>query len=402
MIFRLPLSVRIANRAFGGLEDLGVRALPIDADRYLASAIKATGCADLGELGDGFRVLCRAFEAEANLSLIGRIGVGSEIGNRLRQRLRIIRDLSSHPEIHDEKIVAPVFIVGLPRTGTTMLHKMLATDPKLRAPANWELLEPSPPSTPSDGADDPRIQRAKRKVRALEYLAPSLRAIHSIEATAPDECYHLYSLSFTEIAFNGMGHIPSYIDWLTTTNWLPPTRFHRDVLKLLQWKRPAKTWVLKAPAHLSRIAELLAVYPDARFIWTHRPVGTIAASGCSLQEHARTMLGRAVDPGQVGRDWLRLWGWMASRAVKARSFIPPAQLFDLTMAEIVADPRGAIQRAYRHLGLDYSPELDGGITAWVHSNPVDKHGAHKYSLERYGLTANVVDRTFEEYMSIRP
>ncbi|MGB1277385.1 MAG: cytochrome P450, partial [Nannocystaceae bacterium] len=302
--------LRWINKMGATLAGRGIRVPNLSEESLIATARQKTGLEDLGDeaFRPRMRVFIQALEQEAQLTTVGRGIMRRQLLRFLVNRLRIEEDFKRHPEINDEVIVAPVFIVGFPRTGTTLLHNLLAQDPDNRVPLLWELMWPSPPPDPGTRASDPRIKLVRKRLRVADIVAPQLRAIHSLDPTGPEECYHLFQLTFANPLFDAEAHVPAYMSMLEKLDWRGPYRYHKKVLKLLQWKVKGARWVLKAPSHLHTLDALLAVYPDARIIHTHRDPCAVAASFCSTYEATRSLYSNTLDLEQLGREWVARWG----------------------------------------------------------------------------------------------
>ncbi|WP_160174346.1 sulfotransferase family protein [Archangium violaceum] len=393
---QLPLGIRLLNQLGSGVGGL---LFELNADQLMAEARKQTGLNDFGDerFIEPLRRLIQALEQEGNLSLAGRISIRGGLLRLLVQRLRIAEDLARHPEIREVPIERPVFILGFMRTGTTLLYNLLARMPGARAPKLWEMLWPSPPPDPATEASDPRIERARRFTEQAQKAVPAMRTIHPLVATAPEECLFLLGLSFIDFAAEARAHLPSYMNWLMSTDVVPAYRYYREVLQLITWKSGAHHLVLKSPIHLYSLDALLSVFPDARIIQTHRDPRQVVASGCSLYEATRIVSARGHDPVALGRQWLDTWGQAMDRAMAVRAKASPEQFLDVHYDELMADPAGQVQRIHRWAGLGGEEAAAGVVQSWLAENPRHKHGVHQYTLEHYGLDAQRVAERFRAY-----
>ena len=407
--FRLPWQLRAVNAIGGGLRSLGLPVGRLDADALLRQAQQKTGLEDFGE--PGFRpllqTLMRSLEQEADLNTIGRISWRNQTVRHLSNRLRIQRDLTATPAILEQTIAAPLFIVGFPRAGTTVLHNLLAQDPEARVPLLWELRQPSPPPRsearePDTERSDPRIAEARDMVRQVYRRVPHLRAIHELDPTGPEECYFLFKLAFANPLIDAEVHVPTYMEALRTLDWTVPYRLHQNALKLLQWHIKGTHWVLKAPSHLHTLGALLDVYPDARVIQTHRDPRQVAASFCSTYEATRTLYSSSVDLARLGDDWLASWGRAIDHMLEVRERAPASQFHDVIYPRLLADPIAEVERIYDHFDMTVSPTMRAGMERWLREHRKGRHGAHRYQLERYGLSdARVLER-FADYVARFP
>jgi hypothetical protein len=271
-----PRSVRLFNRGDELLEKTGIRWGKWSPQRLIELAKRQTGLSDFGG-GEFFEPLSRLLEScqrEAKLNAVGKLALRSDIIRTLSNRLLIERERRLIPEIGNQKIRQPLFIVGLPRSGTTLLHMLLASDPEHRAPLSWEVMFPCPAS---DENKTERIRRTRRNLAALHWLAPTFGRVHATGAMMPQECVSLMSPSFLSDQFDTMYKVPSYRNWFLKQDLRQAYAFHHRFLQHLQQRKPAGRWVLKAPAHLFALPALLTRYPDARFIQAHRePMETVA------------------------------------------------------------------------------------------------------------------------------
>ncbi len=374
----------------------------LDTTELIQAATAETGLQDFG--GDEFleplERLVAALNSQARLNAMGalraRMTIASGLGNRLK-----IRDwISRHPEVEREVIRRPVFIVGLPRTGTTALHHMLSRDPANRSLRLWEAQDPVPPPENATCHSDPRIAARREAVAMTERFLPGFFAAHLLDAEAPDECYMLLNRCFMSVEYSAMFHIPDYANWLYA-NLCRRDSYHRHrlELQLLQSRHPG-LWVLKAPFHQLGLAEILRYYPDAIIVQTHRAPLQFVASGCSFSELLRRSGSDAIDRDEIGRDWmdmLRVYTrtFEADRARLEPAF--PGQFIDILHDDFVADPWPAVEAIYRARGTPLGEQARAAMAGWLGDNPRGRHGRHRYRLEDYGITRREVEALFEDY-----
>jgi hypothetical protein len=386
----LPAAPRLLNRAGRLLEGLGVTPVRLDAEALLASACRQTRLEDFGD--DGFREgldrLLASLEAEARLTLIGRFIVREEIGLALRNRLHVHDWHMRHPEIAAQPVARPIVIAGQGRTGTTILHELLALDPGNRAPLTWEVDFPVPPPERATYRSDPRIAACQAKLARSERLIPGFERMHRMGATLPQECVRITAMEFTSIVFAATWRVPGYTRWLLDGADLAPAyRLHRRTLQLLQWRCPAERWVVKSPAHLWHLDALRAEYPDVCLIQTHRDPLKILSSLTSLEVVLRGMASDAIEAREIAREWS---GWLCEgydRAVdfRRRGVLPPSQVIDVQFRDFVRDPIAEVRRIYDHFGLELRPEVAVAMKDYVASNPSDRDGAHRHRFADTGL-----------------
>ncbi|UCF67366.1 MAG: sulfotransferase, partial [Acidobacteriota bacterium] len=299
-----------------------VQRAPVRIFNLVAGSLGRFGQADLSETGlfatararaeledfdeDGFReplrVLLHSLAGEANLHPFGLLYARQLILRCLVNRLRLTEHWKRAPEILHEEVRAPLFVLGLPRTGTTLLLNLLASDPANRWLAFWEAHEPSPPPERASYQTDPRRRRARREVRTLDYLVPGLIAMHEISAEGPEECFALLANSFAGIQFSWMFDVPAFNEWLSAHDARSAYAYHRKQLQLLQWHCPGERWVLKSPGHLWTIDALVATFPDARIVQLHRDPLKVVPSACSLGATMRALTAAKVDVYALGKS----------------------------------------------------------------------------------------------------
>lgn len=294
----------------------------------------------------------------------------------------------------------PLFVTGLPRTGTTLLHGLLAQDPAARAPLNWEMLYPSPAVAGGNHQSDQRIAMAERQIRWFYRLAPDFRRIHPIGARLPEECLILTSYSFMSFQFQTSHPVHSYQKWLEAQDLQPSYRKHRELLQHLQWNTLPRQWILKAPAHLFGLEAIFAVYPDAEVVVTHRDPTEVVASMASLHTALRSTFCEGVDPKQVGDEVCRRWADGVGRMMRVRdSGVVPAQHFvDIRYEDIVQHPIDVVRRIYSNFDRELTPPAETRMRRFLELHPKDRFGRHEYSLEQFGLDRG---RVCAEYASYR-
>lgn len=340
--------------------------------------------------------LLSAYNNEADLSFIGHIAMREDILQSLMTRLQCQADRKRAPEMGDTRIESPIFITGLPRSGTTFLHSLLAEDPDLRAPRGWEVMYPSPPPDPRRNGPDRRIARAQRRMRQLYWLAPGFRVIHPLDAAEPQECIAITSSSFISDAYPTMCHIPSYQHWLDQTDLQPAYTHHRYFLQQLQAGQESLRWLLKAPAHLFGLQALLKTYPDARIVFTHRDPLEVLPSLANLTLVLRSAFSERHDPQQIGREVLEHWsaGMRAARAFVAQLPDREARCIDVAYNDLVSRPLDTVERLYRHFDLELTRTTRGRMLKALQQRPKDRYGVHRYSLEQFTLNTGAVERAF--------
>ncbi|HEX4428626.1 MAG TPA: sulfotransferase [Frankiaceae bacterium] len=387
-------------------EMAAVARAPLTIDSLLAEARVSAGIDDGGDadFGPGFRepltVLLDALDAEADLTLLGRWLTRRHLLRLLRVRHQFVRYLQADPAAVDEPIEAPLVVTGAPRTGTTILHALLAADPALRAPLGWELLLPVPPPVPGDVADvQARVELAELELRSFADADPGLDAIHEYGARNPKECISAMSFAFLSEEFVVRYNVPSYTRWLAECDMRSAYDYHRLVLALLQRRSPRQQWVLKSPVHLHSLKTLLDVYPDARIAVTHRDPLAVLGSVSSLVAHLRWAHSDHVDLPSVGRYHAELY----ARSLNALADNPdprlaePGRLHSGSFAELAADPIGAAKACYASWRLPFSAAAQERMQEYVDARPRGRHGSHEYSFGELGLDAAAERSRFAPY-----
>jgi hypothetical protein len=390
-----------ANAAGRALRRVGIKPISLDERSLLEAACRETGLDDFGgeEFREPLRRILSGLETEARLTLLGRVVARRDLIGLLTTRLRLAADRKRHTAIADEPIAPPFFIIGLPRTGTTLLHHLIAQDPASRAPQSWEVMAPSPPPERLSYDTDPRIDDAERKLRWLDWLAPDFKAIHPLGARLAIECIAILSHSFLSSRFHTTYRVPSYQAWLKHQDLRPAYAYHRQFLQHLQWGMPAGRWVLKAPAHFYALDALFAVYPDARVVQTHRDPSTVLSSVASLTLTLQSAFAERLDRAEIGREVVQSWTEGLARAMRVRhdGTIAPDRFFDVHYHDLLRDPINTIRRIYRHFDVPLTADAERRMRSHLASNPQHKHGRHVYDLKAFGLDGTSLDQHFRPY-----
>jgi len=394
--------LRLVNAAGRPFLRNGFAWLRLEEKTLLDKAGERTGLDDFGDesFREALRVLLRAYNTEAELSFVGRICVRGDTVRMLSNRLRLVADRRRYPGMADEVIRRPLFITGLPRSGTTFLHALLAQDPAHRAPQVWEVMYPSPPPEQASYDADPRIGATARQLKWLDFLMPDFETVHMIGARLPQECIAITSHDFRSYTFESMYAVPSYRAWHDRQDKRREYEFHRQFLQHLQWRCPGKRWVLKAPSHLLALEALLQVYPDAGILLTHRDPLKVLPSCASFTEVMRRAFSEKVDKAALAREVRQRWVEGAGLAVKYRQAAGNLQhqLFDVRYGDLVRDPMGMVRRIYAHFDLELTAAAETAMQQFLWANPKNKGGVHRYSLEEFGLNPEAERRRFQFYL----
>ena len=398
-----PFGVKVINSVGRAANAMGMQPIALDEDSLINRAIKKAGSSDFG--GDGFREGLRRFlasaESEAELTLLGRVMVQGYVTDNLVNRLKLTEWRKQHDAVAKEKIVAPLFIVGLPRTGTTILHGLLEQDPTNRSPLSWEVQFPVPPATPETWETDPRIAEHQKILDQLFKLVPGFAAMHPMGATMPQECVAVFTMCFMSEQLQVQFNVPSYQAWLDEQDMRPTYEFHRHFLQHAQSGGvQGGRWVLKSPAHLHLIETLLDVFPDARIVHTHRDPIKVCASVASLTATLRGASTDAIDLHEIGRQQLDWWAKLIGRSLEQRRRLrhKSEQFFDVKMSETVSDPLDVVRRMYAHFDYPLTDEVEARMLAFMKENTRDKHGSHTYTPEDFGIDPEHDRAPFQEYI----
>jgi hypothetical protein len=378
--------------AVGGAEHL----VGLESDDLLRVAAASTGLDDLG--GDDWRtpfdVLVRALREESDLHLVGRLLVRTELLRTLRNRLQLEALWKERPEILDEPVREPVFIVGSPRSGTSILHELMACDIATRAPAMWEMQHPVEAVRGEDYA-----AIGDRVVRLAHDLQPEYETMHANSGDLPNECIFITLHEFLSDHWGGCHVVPSYERHLTRADQRPAYRYHRKFLQTLQQRDRRERWLLKAPSHLFQLRTLFDVYPEARVIQTHRdPLKTIP-SALSLMATLRWMRCQRVPLEKVGERTAAGYEWIYRNEIEQREQggLPDDRFVDVRYHDLVADPGGTVRGIYERLDWPLPDGLVRRVTEYVAAKPRGSRGAHRYSLEDWELDAAAERERFAFY-----
>jgi hypothetical protein len=392
----LPVPLRALNRLPGAVAG---RLVPLDPVALSAAARTRAGLDDLGapDYWDGLVALTDALDHDARLTAFGRMGMRENLVDALAARAGVLDWHRREPRIGAEEVEAPVVIIGLPRTGTTLLSNLLQQDGRLRTLRHWEALAPVPPPTLVEDVTDRRVRAAEKQLDGLWRIAPGFRAIHPMEPGGPTECVTVLAQAMTSMQYETQCHLPGYVDWMNGADLGPAYAHHRKVLQVLQWRSPGERWTLKSPAHLLALGPLLDTYPDARLIWTHRDPVDVVASVASLNAALQSIMSDDVDPARLGPFWQERLATLVERGVADlddRGDVPVAHVH---YRDLVGDPVATVASIYRSLGLPGDDLTERRMQAWMETNPQDRWGRHRYDPEEFGLDPGGIRDRFAGY-----
>lgn len=378
-------------------------AIPLQESALLAAAESATGLHDWGtdqtfRVGLG-KLIDAVNELHAPASFVA--SARARLLASLITKLRLIEDERRHPEVLADRIERPVIIIGLPRTGTTVLYDLLALDPATRTPRDWEFAMPWPAPEAATWDRDPRIAQMNAWFTQLLQAAPGLADIQTFEATHPSECNLAFTHHFASSQFPAEWGVPSYARWLRETR--PPGRYaaHKRILQQLQWKGPRGRWTLKSPEHLCTIEELMIAYPDACLVWTHRdPVSAFSSLSSMLNQFSKAA-GAPEDRKRVGRYVLDTWATALEHATAVREMHPHVEraVIDIGHKEVIRDKLGVVRRVHEHFALPFSAEHDARLKGQAAAKVSGRLGRHAHKPEDFGITAADVHARLPKYMA---
>jgi len=376
-----------------------------DADAVVAAAQAVDGLNDFGD--DSYRKplekLLWSLQHEALLNDIGRSVLRQRVVDILATRLRVQSYISRYPEILEEQIEAPLVIVGLPRTGTTMLHRTIAADHRMYAPLWYEVRFPCPAlDWDFTAAGDRRITEAKAEMQAMVDGNPDLLAIHPMDAMGPDEDIMLLEQSFYSFNIQAFANIPSFDQWIESQDHTPGYQYFKVLLQFLQWQKKrsgqqGQRWVLKAPHHLHYMDLVFKVFPDAKVVQSHRdPLETIP-SLASLIAGMWVIYSDEADPKEVGRQWAGKFARGMRHSMAVREQLGDERFLDLWFSDTVSQPLQEIRKIYDFLGMELTEEARAEMARWQDFNRRELRPPHEYTLAQFGFTEEGLEQQFRAY-----
>lgn len=376
----------------------------LSEDSLIDAAANVTGLSDFGPdtWQQGFSRLVPALNRDARLNLIGRVVVRAEILRSLRTRLEMAETVKRQPEILHEKITKPIFITGMGRSGTSVLHELLAEDPQFRVPLTWELLHPCPPPVAGEAADEPRVAEVDAEHRFWGAITPEYRTMHDNRGDGPNECVLGMMHEFASPTWSAAHFVPDYEMWFA----LDPLAarlafsFHRRLLQLLQFKAPGR-WLLKAPSHIASLSALFAEYPDAHVITTHRDPLKTLPSLASLIATMRRQRSDHVDYDAIVQLVAAGLPTAMNTMLEFRDggTVPSSQFSDVHYGEFMRDPMTSIRNVYDELSLEFSPEVAQRMQTYLRQKPKDRFGAHNYKFSDMNLNYETTRAAFRRYQT---
>jgi len=400
---KLPYPVRLLNAAGWSANALGWKPIDLRLEKLLEKACANTGLSDFG--GDEFRrplaLLLDSLEKEARLSLLGRMVAKADLLRTLENRLGLVELFKKHPEITDQAIERPIFVVGPPRTGTTIFHDLLMMDPDNRVPLSWETAHPLPPPETATYHSDPRIARLQAELDKVDELVPEFKKMHPMGAERAQECVAITAHDFASMIYQVQFNVPTYDRWVLGHEMHSALTWHRRFLQVLQWKAPGKRWALKSPQHMWHLEHIHREYPDALFVQTHRDPVRVLISISSLAAALRRLSSEQVDLPEIATYYADALarGYDATVTYRQSGRLPAEQVVDLYFTDFIGDQVGTVRSAYEHFGLQLPHSTARAMQSFLEENPADKHGKHQYSLADTGMDEASLRDLFGNYQS---
>jgi Sulfotransferase family len=370
-------------------------------DDLRASASRLTGLTEFGtdDYSDGLAVILESYARDAELTPLGQKVARVGLRGALAARLLSEAGWAAYPEHREVPIERPIFVTGLPRSGTTALHRLLAADPSHQGLELWlaEMPQPRPPR--DTWADNPVFQHIQAGYQRHHIEHPEFMGVHYIAADTIEECWQLLRQTLRSVSYECLAHLPTYSAWLREQDWTGPYQRHRRNLQLIGLTAPAHRWVLKNPSHLFALDAIMAAYPDALVIQTHREPRAVIGSMCSLAAHATDGWSHRFRGTVIGSGQLELWARGLAEFAAARAGYDQAQFLDVDYADFTADPVGTVESVYANFGLPYSgAAADAVATLHAEASRGEGRPAHRYALADFGLTDGQVDERFSGFL----
>ena len=390
-----PFPVRVFNQLGRNFSLQG----NLEPEELIKKAQKKTGLRDLGddEVLHSLDVLLNSINNEARLNPSGKLIQESRFTRALIHRLRIEELLKKYPEIHEIDLGRITLITGLQRTGTTLLQRLLNSNPAIRALSSDELLEPVPTRNLNRGTKVIRRVRSFMAHRTISYLSPDFRIVHPISKSEPEEDVLLLDLCFMSQSNEATMNVPTYARWLEEQNHTHAYEYFRTMLKILAWQRAGDHWVLKTPHHMEYLDVFLKTFPDAKVIQTHRDPRKTLPSFCSMVAHGRGMFSDHVNPEEIASHWLRKVLRMIQVTEDVRSRRGTDRFMDVSYYSLIADPIEQLQKIYQWIGMDFDDQVVKCAEQYIKTNPKNRFGRHSYCMRDFGLTEEDVEKSISSY-----
>ncbi|MEM1111502.1 MAG: sulfotransferase [Pseudomonadota bacterium] len=395
---RSPL-LRTVNALGSGLGAVGLKLPSLTPEQIAASARTQSNTAQqLDALSsEALARFIESAESDSRMNTLGRLAVKNMLTGALASRFAVLDWHEQHPTLASERIDRPWIIVGLPRTGSSILSILLGLDPLNRPLLQWEARNPIPPSTLASAAEDPRIAEMSGELQKMKALNPVVTTMHPFGSTLAEECTAIFTYSLRTIGMETIAFTPSYGQWLDDDDMSPAYDIHQKTLQALQQPQPTEHWVLKSPNHLGYLPTLMATYPDARVIWTHRDPAKVLPSLASLNCAMQMPLTQHCEPERVGNYWADRMESMIGRATAFDASASEGWCYHLQYGELIKDPMAALSAVYTHFGASMSTLHERRIAAWMEQKPQHADGIHAYDSADFGWSKASLQERFKHY-----
>jgi len=372
----------------------------LESQKLIDKAIAATGLDDFGNhpLMEPLNILLQSMNKADDANELGRNHFQNSVSNALTSRLQIQQYTMDHPDLLNGAVEKPIFIVGLPRTGTTTLHHLLNQDKNNHTLRLWEAASPVPPPEQATYTTDPRIAKLRAAMSMGGEQMEEMRKLHLSDPEGPDECHLLFTRAIQTMEHPSLFHLPDYAEYIYSSDLHPLYDYHKRQLQLLQYKKPGN-WVLKAPFHQMGLQAILHTHPDAIIVQTHRDPVTLMASGASFGHKLRIPWNNNPDPTVSGRDWFTMVDTYIRHFKRDRALLEPArpgQFMDVQYQQLLSNPLEIVEKIYGLAGRTISDDARVDMQHWMDDHPPNKHGKHEYHLQDYGITEQEVLDSFNQ------
>ncbi len=393
-----PLPVRAFNFIGRTRRNLG-RPGSLAIEALVDEARRKARLTDLGNDGHlhALEMLVRSINDEAELTATGRLIQKSRLTRALVHRLRIEELLRRHPEIHDIDLGTIIMITGLQRTGTTIMHRLLNSNPDIRGVSGVEALEPVPAGNVEAHGTRASKLRAMLAQRTISYLSPQFMAVHPVDPNEPEEDVMLLDLNFMSQAPEATMHVPTYSRWLEEQDHTQTYEYFRKILQVLCWQHPGRCWVLKTPHHMEYLNVFLKVFPGATVVQTHRDPRKALPSFCSMVAHGRAIFSDHVDPKEIARHWCRKTHRMVELTLQTRAEANPGRFVDVSYYDLIKDPMTQLHRIHGQAGINFGSEAMRKAEQYTNAHPQNRFGKHAYRLGDFGLNEDMIEEYFSGY-----
>jgi hypothetical protein len=367
--------------------------------QLMEQAALETGFDDFGPDGflPGLELYCHAASDEASLNELGELAVGAYVTENLKRRLKVINWASTHPEVREEKIEAPIIVIGLFRAGTTLLSYLLDQDANNRSLLNWEAADNVPPPTPETWRSGPRVDAGRAMVELTNQMNPDMDTVHHEEADGPTECITVMAQDWKSLMWETLANVPSFGEWLLQADHHSAYEHHKLVLQILQSQGVRGRWTLKSPHHSIALDALSETYPDATFVQLHRDPVVVAASSCSLIRTLSKGFSDVDHTAYIARHWSDVLAACVDRPDDFRERHPEHPIVDVPYEQLMTDPINALATIYKGAGLEFTPATEAKMSKYVAEHPKGKFGRHSYRLEELGLDGAATAERFSRY-----